>query len=284
LTEHEAKVAARGFRYCCKDKYYGNVYVHDMDPDTTLLALDQELAEIYSYASDRKKNANNKKEHSLAEVDALTAYMDLWRQIEELFYQPEYCRLKKYFMGGHGIPQNTMEYKMGLAVSEWIRDNLQYSEALLPFIPNDQQETHRRYKERIYSSDIVKDSLKQYTFITEEEPWRDSERTKLSVNALITFAQIWLDIDRLFMIPELIDYKQYFYENSDCLPPEDDLELCEMLTVRILSVFRISEVQLRQLPDEYVESYYNYKDMICSSMLAKRVLTKTPFLRKELFR
>ena len=284
LPEHEAKVAARGFRFCCRDTYFGNVYVHDMDPASTLFALDQELADIYSKA-DVQRKAPKKTEKQLQEIGALTAYMDLWKQIEELFYQPEYCRLKKYFMAGKGIPQNSMEYKMGLAVSEWIRDNLQYSESLLPFIPEEQQRTHKQFKERIYASDIVQDSLKQYKFTTEDECEKDDTGSEgFSVKALITFAHIWLDIDRLFMLPELLDYKQYFYENSDKLPPETDMETCEMLAVRILSVFRVSEDQLRQLPLEYAESYYNYKDMICSSMIAMRVLGKIPFLRKELFR
>ena len=285
LPEHEARVMARGFRYCCKDKYYGNVYVHDMDPGSTLFALDQELAEIYSKAvSHRKLKIRNEKQ--LQELDALTAYMDLWKQIENLFYLPEYCRLKKYFMGGKGIPQNSMEYKMGLAVSEWIRDNLQYSESLLPFIPEEQQEAHRLFKEKIYSSEIVKDSIKQYQFATENDEHHEAdtaETSAFSVKALITFANIWLDIDRLFMTPELLDYKQFFYENRDMLPCDEDLEICEMIAVRILSVFRISEDQLKQLPIEYVESYYNYKDMICSSALAQQVLAKAPFLRREIY-
>ena len=146
LSEHEAKVAARGFRFCCKDSYFGSVYVHDMDPESTLLALDSELAEIYL---EEKKKTHAAVSQQQMEIDALVAYMDLWKQIEELFYQPEYFRLKKYFMSGQGIPQNTEEYKLGLAVSEWLRDILQYSELLLPFIPKVQQETYKQFRDKV---------------------------------------------------------------------------------------------------------------------------------------
>ena len=56
----------------------------------------------------------------------------------------------------------------------------------------------------------------------------------------------------------------------------------EMIAVRILSVLKVSERQLKYLPTEYAESYYNYKDMILSSELAKSVLSKHPFLRGEI--
>ena len=281
LPEHEAKIVARGFRLCCKDSLYGKVYVHEMDPDSTLYALDSELADIYAKQKKKTKKPETK---SHQDMTALTAYMGFWKQIEELFYQPEYIRLKKYFMGGKGLPKNTFEYKLALAVAEFIRDCLQYSESLLPFVPEDQQYTHRQYKETIYNSEIIKESMNIYQFTTEDP---DSEEVNIeghSIMSLITFANIWLDIDRIFMIPDLLDFKKYFYESKDELPPDEEMETCEALTVRILSVFKISERQIKQLPLEYVESYYNYKDMIWSSALTRRVIEKYPFIKKEFLR
>ena len=279
LPEHEAKVVARGFRLCCKDSLYGNVYVHDMDPDSTLYAFDKELAEIYLTATESNQS---KAIPVVQDMAILSAYMDFWRQIEELFYRPEYVRLKKYILGNAGIPNNTVEYKMALAVSEWIRDNLQYSEALLPFIPDNQQLAHKHFKKLIYDSEIVKESMRIYQFTTEEIDAKPVNIDGYSVNALVTFANIWLDIDRIFMLPELLDYKRFFYEENTSLPAPEEIELGEMIAVRILSVLKISERQLKHLPTEYAESYYNYKDMILSSELAKSVLAKHPFLRGEL--
>ena len=281
LPEHEAKMAARGFRLCCPDALYGNVYVHDMDPESTLQVLDGKLAELYAAEAGKRK----KKRRVVKEPDALSAYMDLWQQIEELFYHPDYYRLKRYFMEGTELPANSMEYKKGLAAAEWIRDNLQYSEALLPFIPKELRETHERFKERIYSSRIIRCSMNQYTFVTEEEEEEDgaAEET-LSVKALLTFAQIWLDIDRMFMRPELVNMKQYFYEGRENLPDEKDIETGELMAVRILSVFRISEKQLKQLPRVYAASYFRYKAMICSAALSQRVFCKFPHLKEEIYR
>lgn len=278
LPEHEAKMAARGFRYCCRDRYYGNVYVHDMDAESTLNVLDHELADLYAQGLAEYSMSNV----SIQELDALTAYMDLWRQIEELFYHPDYCRLKRYFMEGSGIPQNTVEYKKGLAVSEWIRDNLQYSEALLPFIPESMRMTHKQFKEKIYNSEIVRDSMDQYRFSTEDDVVVQRIEGSFSVKALVTYAHIWMDIDRLFMLPELLDYKKYFYEATDELPDEKDLELCQMLAVRIMSVFKVSEDLQKQLPIVFAESYYRYKAMVCSSALAKSTFSKFPYLKYEL--
>lgn len=276
--EHEAKMAARGFRFCCRDQFYGNVYVHDMDAESTLNALDHELAVIYADGLKEYSMSNV----SIQELDALTAYMDLWRQIEELFYHPDYCRLKRYFMEGKGIPQNTVEYKKGLAVSEWIRDNLQYSEALLPFIPESMRKTHETFKARIYSSEIVRDSMNQYQFSTEDDVDVSRIEGSFSVKALVTYAHIWMDIDRLFMLPELLDYKKYFYEDRDKLPGDKDLEICQMLAIRIMSVFKVSEDLQKQLPIAYAESYYRYKSMVCSSALSQSVFRKFPYLKIEL--
>lgn len=279
LPEHEAKVVARGFRLCCKDSVYGNVYVHDMDPHSTLYAFNKELAEIYLAAADTNQTNTTP---VVQDMEILSAYMDFWRQIEELFYRPEYVRLKKYFLGNAGMPKNTIEYKMALAVSEWIRDNLQYSESLLPFIPDNQRLAHNHFKKLIYESEIVKESMRIYQFATEEINAEPVSIDGYSVNALVTFANIWLDIDRIFMLPELLDYKHFFYEENTSLPAKEDMELGEMIAVRILSVLKVSERQLKFLPTEYAESYYNYKEMILSSELAKYVLSKHPFLRREL--
>ena len=281
--EYEAKVASRGFRFICNDQLYGSVYVLDLMDFSTLKVLDEELATIYQNAFPAKTSVINASSLTLVkDQDALIAYLDLWKQIEDLFYQPEYYRLKKYFMSGKGIPENTVEYKIGLAVSEWIRDILQYTEALLPFIPDSQKASYEKLKNNFYESEIVRDSMKQYQFSTEDENNKTELDGPLSIKALLTFTQIWLDIDKLFMRPELLDYKQYFYEKNNELPSNEDIEVCEALTVRIISVFKISELQLKQLPFAYSESYYNYKNMICKSEIARYVFGKYPFLKDEL--
>ena len=37
------------------------------------------------------------------------------------------------------------------------------------------------------------------------------------VNALVTFANIWLAIDVVFMLPEMLNYKHFFYEENTSL-------------------------------------------------------------------
>lgn len=280
LPEHEAKVAARGFHFCCEDKLYGKVFVHNMDPNSTLLALDSELAEIYAKANVKKVKTKNT---GHTNVEAMSAHMDFWKQIEEVFYHPKYCRLKKYFMGSTDIPRNAAEHKIGLAVAEWLRDILQYSSALLPFLPEEQQETHNQFEKQILNSALIKESLRQYQFTTEGETLSvEIHSDTISVKSITTFAHIWLDIDKLFMDSDLIELKPYFYENSSALPDESNLELCEGLALRILTGMKVSEDQLRYIPEEFVESYYDYKYVICNSAIMKRVFAKYPFIKKEL--
>ena len=279
LPEHETKVVSRGFRFCCKDSIYGKIYVHDMDPNSSLLVLDRDLAEAYSKERHVKVTPGTNQNQ---DINALSAYLDFWKQIEDIFYQPEFIRIKKYFMGNHGVPQNSMEYKMGLALAEWIRDNLQYSEALLPFIPQDQRKTHQTFKNMVYGSKIIQDSMSIYQFSTEEIDAPPISIDGYSINALVTFANIWLDIDRLFMLPDLINYKSFFYDNRDEFPPADELETGEAIAIRLLSILKISERQLKLLPDEYALSYYRYKEMITSAKLTMHTLEKYPFLVKVL--
>lgn len=84
------------------------------------------------------------------------------------------------------------------------------------------------------------------------------------------------------MDSDLIDLKPYFYEKNNSLPDETDVELCEGLALRILTGMKVSEDQLRYIPEEFVESYYDYKYTICNSAIMKRVFSKYPFIKKEL--
>lgn len=283
LPEHEAKVAARGFRYLCNDKDYGKIFVHDMDPNTTLLALDKELAALYQ---------NNLAVHrsaappaTRAGKDAIAAHMNFCRQIEELFYQPRYCRLKKYFMGGTGVPSLSREHQLGLATAEWLRDILQYASALLPFLPPEQKETFSQLEAHILGSDLIRESEETYHFATEGDaaPAPAFDDNEISVEAIVTFADIWLDIDKLFMSDALMNLKPFFYERRQELPDADNIGLCEGLAIRILAAMHVSEGQLQHLPNAFIVSYYRYKDMICEAAIVNRVFEKYPFLYNELF-
>lgn len=282
LPEHEAKVAARGFRYICDDKGYGKVFVHDMNPDTTLLALDRDVAILY-----KNNNINSQKERKAIEhfnKDAIAAHMNFCRQIEELFYQPRYCRLKKYFMGGSGVPSLSREHRIGLATAEWLRDILQYTSALLPYLPQEQQDTFKQLEAHIMASDLVKESMTSYSFFSEKDASSvvEMDECEISVEAIVSFANIWLDIDRLFMSDDLMDLKPFFYERRFELPDSNSIALCEGLTIRLLAAMKVSEDQLKHLPNRFVISYCNYKDMICESAMVNRVFGKYPFLYKEL--
>lgn len=282
LAEHEAKVASRGFCFCCNDKLFGKVFVHDMDPSSTLLSFDKTLAN--TYAANEVFSKLKMKKHREVDVEALSAHMDFWRQISELFLQPRFLRLKKYFFNQNGIPQNPSDYILGLSVAEWLRDLLQYSSALLPYISKDQAETHKQFEKKMLECPLIKDSMEQYRFSTETKALSvDIEAETISVKSIVTFAHIWLDIDRLFMEPDLIALKPFFYERHAELPDDEHLELCEGLALRILTGMKISEDQLRYLPEEFVESYYDYKCMISEAEIVQQTLSKYPFIRAELF-
>lgn len=253
-----------------------------MNPDTTLLALDRDVAVLY-----KNNNINSQKERKTIEhfnKDAIAAHMNFCRQIEELFYQPRYCRLKKYFMGGSGVPSLSREHRIGLATAEWLRDILQYTSALLPYLPQEQQDTFKQLEAHIMASDLVKESMTSYSFFSEKDASSvvEMDECEISVESIVSFANIWLDIDRLFMSDDLMDLKPFFYERRFELPDSNSIALCEGLTIRLLAAMKVSEDQLKHLPNRLVISYCNYKDMICESAMVNRVFGKYPFLYKEL--
>lgn len=286
IPEHEAQAQGHGFHYCCDDRLSGKVFVHDMDPGSTLRSLDKELAELYAGSEKLSAAQKRGRKHTAVDTEALSAYDALWKQINPLFYQGKYRRLKKYFFtSGTGLPENTAEYKLGLSVAEWLRDLLQYASALLPFLPPDRAEAHRQYETQLMRSELIRASMEQYRFSTEQDASLSVqiESETVSVKSIVSFAHIWLDIDRLFMSPDLTDLKPYFYERHDELPDEDSMALCEALALRILTAMKISEDQLRYLPEEFVESYYDYKYMINDAEIVQQVYEKYPFIREELF-
>ena len=283
LPEHEVKVAAKGFHILCDDILYGKVFVHDMDLNGSLQALDPNLAGIYL----ENKKLDNKKTNELQiknDTNVLSTYMSFWSQIEELFYHPKYYRLKRYFVGDDKLPKNSAEYQLGLVIAMWLRDIMQYSSVLLSFLPQEQQETYYQYESTLLNSGLIKESIKEYRFSTEGKKLSvDIKGDKaISIDSLKIFANIWLDIGKLFMNSDLIDLRPYFYNKKSEMPSDDNLELCEGIAVRILTAMHLSEGLLFNLPDELVDSYFDYKDEMLQSEIIEHTFRKYPFIKREL--
>ena len=155
-------------------------------------------------------------------------------------------------------------------------------EALLPYIPKEQRSTHRHYKEIFNNSFFVIESKKYYEYTTEAHPENAFYEYIPSVKSLVSFTNIWLDIDELFMNDDVLPFLDYFFMPHAGLPGKKDLEICETLAIRIMTALKCAEEHLENIPMEFVNSYINYKEMLRTTSIMWLVSTKYSFLKEEL--
>lgn len=282
LPEHGLKVLARGFDYLCPDDRYGSIYVHNMDPDTTMRVLDpkDELDDLY-----RERKLTGRKTEKLLPIkkEANEAFCMMFREIDEIFYDQRFSRLKCYFTDETDkMPEDPQKKQLGIALAELLRDLLQYARAFLEYLDTEQRNSYYQQASRILNSKLVQESQVGYTFTTEREDQQEVTYTAVSPRAMLHFATVWTDIDKLFLRDDLLQLRKYFYRLRHQLPPEEQMEQAVALCIRILSGMRTAENYLKNIPDPLRNSYFDYKDTMKDTKIVQETIRRHPFLAEEL--
>lgn len=282
LPEHRAMVIGRGFRFLCYDSEYGAIFVHEMNSESSLRFLDEELATLYQVRQKQKRHDTCVSNNTL---EAEAGFQHMFKIIDELFRNSRFAELKPYYFSDLGLPEDEKLRQLGIATAELLRDILQYSKSLLEFLCEEFEWTYSEYADMIMESRLVKESMKQYLFATEQPDFQIKKIGIDTVNArdIVTFASIWINNDKLFIMrDDTLKLRPYFYEWSDRLPPEDEIPMATALVIRLLSSIKISESLLDRIPNHFVISYYKYKEMIRSIRIVREVIDLNPFLKDEL--
>ena len=283
IPEHRAMVIGRGgFRFLCYDAEYGAVFVHEMNPATTLRVMDEELASLYR---ERKSQAGRLFTASNDELEAEVGFRNMFKMIDEIFRHPRLAEMKPYFFSNIGLPEDENQRQLGIATAELLRDILQYAKSLLDYLNEGFSRTYNDYCEMIMESALVRAGIEQYQFATEHPDFKLKKLGIDQVNAkdIVNFAMIWIELDKLFIMrDDILKLRPYFYELRDSLPSEDDIPLATTIALRLLSAMKISESLLDRIPNYLVVSYYTYKKMVKSIRIVQEVVEQNQFLKEEL--
>ena len=282
LPEHRAMMIGRGFRFLCNDIAFGGVFVHEMNPNSTLRVMDEELASLYR---ERKNQRGRAVAVSNDGLEAEDGFRNMFRMIDELFRHPRLAEMKPYFFSNIELPEDENQRQLGIATAELLRDILQYAKNLLDYLNEDFSRTYDDYYEMIMESALVRAGIEQYQFATEHPNFKVKKLGIDQVNAkdIVNFAMIWIDLDKLFVMrDDTLKLRPYFYELRDSLPGEDEIPLATALVIRLLSAMKISESLLERIPNHLVISYNQYKNMVKSIRIVQEVVTRNQFLKEEL--
>lgn len=282
LPEHRAMMVGRGFRFLCNDTAFGAVFVHEMNPVSTLRVMDEELASLYRNRKNQKGSTSTVSNEGLEAEDG---FRNMFKLIDELFRHPRLAEMKAYFFSNIGLPEDEKQLQLGIATAELLRDILQYAKCLLDYLNKDFSRTYDDYFEMIMGSALVRAGIEQYQFATEHPNFKVKKLGIDKVNAkdIVNFAMIWIDLDKLFVMrDDILKLRPYFYELRDSLPSEDEIPLATALVVRLLSAMKISESLLDRIPNHLVISYNKYKKMVESIRIVQEVVTRNQFLKEEL--
>ena len=279
LPDLATRVLGRGFQYLTSDAIFGDVYVLDLTDESTLFFLSEELKPLYE-----KHWAECRRTVKLAErMNGSKAFSLLFRKIDDLFLDFRFYQLKPYFFEeGAGTPDDPDLFPIGVVVAEILRDVLQYSEALLPFVSPSLRRSYQQVAEQILKSELVRASREGYCFTTEKLPPAQTRYT-VSPGSIFQFAQVWIDLDMLFLDPEVLVVRPYFYEKRGLYPTEELEHRALGVAMRLLSAMHFAERLLEGIPDDLVRSYFDYKKtMVTECMVVREALRQFPFIAKEL--
>lgn len=89
------------------------------------------------------------------------------------------------------------------------------------------------------------------------------------VAAIRAYSDVWTSIDRLFLKPQLLRIKPFFYELRHQLPPEKDIDLGIAMSLRIRDGIQYSQGLLSFIPNSHKESHYAFQEQIMSAEITK---------------
>lgn len=102
------------------------------------------------------------------DLRAVVSFSKIFLDIDKLFIQnPSVLALRPYFYEKRNeTPKDPELLSLSKSVCEYIKDQMQYSEALLPYIPEEHEESYKRYRRYILDCSIMEESKTEYAF-----PW-----------------------------------------------------------------------------------------------------------------
>ena len=93
------------------------------------------------------------------------------------------------------------------------------------------------------------------------------------IAAIRAYSDVWTNIDRLFLKPQLLRLKPYFYELRHELPPEKDIDLGIAMSLRIRDGIQYAQGLLSFIPNGHRESHYDFQEQIMSAEITKLAMS-----------
>lgn len=204
---------------------------------------------------------------------AAEQYRRLWADVNLFFIKNRHARsIKKYFYILRDQLPPEKDTAFSLAVAEYLRDVISYSEILLDFAPDERTKNeHLQEKGQILGSELAKCGIDEFAFeseleITDESVFHTEEL--FDIKSVVAVCKIILEMDRLFLDEAIVPLRKYFYEDDfrKRLPetPEDcelAYSVCEFIKDQLLAGERL----LRYIPKVHRISFQRYKDFILKS-------------------
>lgn len=155
-----------------------------------------------------------------------------------------------------------------LSISVCVTHGIQYSQALLPFIPSSYAESHFDFQRMIMSSKIAKLSLNCYTFEREQAAHPILEEAEVSVSSIIAYSRYWTEMGEVFLDKNNARLRKYFFEEKNSLPSSaDDYAAAKVIAEMYRDTMMYSELLLDSIPIEFKRSYDVFKRHIMSAKI-----------------
>lgn len=201
-------------------------------------------------------------------ISAIRAYSQVWTDIDKLFLRPDLTRFKRFFYEDSDKLPNEEDIDIGIALSLRIRDGIQYSQALLPFISASYRESHFEYQKQIMNAKITQLSLQNYTFDWEQGEHPLLEEKDVSVESIVAYSKYWTDMGEVFLERKNAKLRKFFFESADKLPEsEEEFEAAKVLAEMYRDTMMYSELLLDNIPYEFRRSYNVFKRRIMASKI-----------------
>lgn len=263
--DHSAMYKRIGFKLLCENKSYGFIYqLIPLKDNTIFSAKKGKLHQLYSEHFEKKQSQPDKRNS----IDAIRAYSQVWTDIDKLFLRQDLMKFKPFFYEKNNQLPNEEDIDVGIALSLRIRDGIQYSQALLPFIPLSYRDSHFEFQKMIMASEITKLSLNCYKFEWEKTEHQILDENNVSVNSIIAYSKYWTDMGEVFLDKNNAKLRKYFFEEKDTLPTnKEEFAAAKIIAEMYRDTMMYSELLLDSIPFEFKRSYNVFKRNIMSAKI-----------------
>lgn len=124
----------------------------------------------FRFSSESIANLDDERLRYTGPIDlrAVISTAKIFLDIDKMFIMnPQLLELRPYFYEKRDeLPTNDDQLSLGKSLCEMIKDQLQYSEPLLKYIPEEHEESYLRYRRHMLGAALMEESKKEYVF-----PW-----------------------------------------------------------------------------------------------------------------